>query len=207
MISPCRGNILHKWGSSKMPWSPTAHANRTGLYQLRLCNLNTTAIKSIQTPAEPDSFQPWPKLLQQLRKPTLRLPWCEISFGFWDTQEVPLLSKRAGREDAREEHSPKWGRRWEEQPDWHTSLAQCMHLFSYMQSLQGDVGCSSCLCSAESPEPSHVPQTAEKRSGVLEMWQGMLETCLTTSTSSFLSAAQMAEKQIFFTDITKIFQL
>lgn len=36
------------------------------------------------------------------------------------------------------------------------------------------------------------------------MWQGMLEIM---SISSFLSEAQMAEKQIFFTDIKKIFQL
>lgn len=69
------------------------------------------------------------------------------------------------------------------------------------------VGCASCLCSAENLEPSHVPETAEKRCGVSEMWQGRLEMCLIMSISSFLSAAQMAEKQIFFTDITKIFQL
>lgn len=83
------------------------------------------------TPTEPDSFQPWPKLLQQLRKPTLRLPWCQIPFGhtLLLRHSGDASALKEGREGAREGHSPKWSGCWEERPDWHTNLAQCMCQF------------------------------------------------------------------------------
>lgn len=83
----------------------------------------------------------------------------------------------------------------------------CASILPYAVIPQGDVGCASCLCSTENLEPSHVPQASEKQPVMLEMCQGTLEMYLITSISSFLSAAQMAEEQIFFTDKTKIFQL
>lgn len=194
MISPCRANILHMQGA-------TESDHPCQFYWLRLGNHKYESLNSIQPPTEPDSFQPWQKLLQQLRKATLRLPSVTfplVTLCFWDTLEVSLLSKRVGRAQER-------GTALSGAGAGKNSLTGTQ--IYHTQSFQGDVGCVSCLCSAENLEPSHVPQTAQKWPGMLDMCQAMLKMYQITSISSFPSAAQTAERQIFFTDINKIFQL
>lgn len=128
-----------------------------------------------------------------------------VSDSLWshsdsETLEVSLLSKRVGRLQERVTALSEASAGKNSLTGTQIWCNAC--LFFHKQSFQGVVGCAFCLCSAENLEPSHVPETAEKQSGI----QGTLEMRLIMSINSFLSAAQMAEKQIFFTDINKIFQ-
>ena len=99
---------------------------------------------------------------------------------------------KEGGEGATEEHSPTWSRclgRTVSRAHKSGTMYAAVFLYVIMPGSITDVGCTSCLCSAENLEPSHAPETAEKPRGVLKAWHCTLEMWLMTSISSFLSAA------------------